>query len=193
MIYAETPCLILRSLEPGDLPRVVEMIGDWDVARWLVSVPYPYLSKDAEEFYVRMTEASQKGLPEYFLNQRKNDEAQMGAIGIHPSRESVSQTGELVIGYWLGKEVWGQGIMSESLQPVIDIAFRRADVTVLTSTTDPANDASQNVLRKAGFAYLGISMRKDSDAYNNAPLRGSTDVTRWQLTREDYEKGKNTP
>jgi [ribosomal protein S5]-alanine N-acetyltransferase len=186
MIYAETPRLILRSLEPGDLPRVTELIGNWDVARWLAAVPHPYSQRDAEEYYARMAEAEQKGVPEYFLLQQKSDDEQIGAIGLHPSRELVSETGELVIGYWLGKAYWGQGLLSEGLVPVIDIAFKRPGTALLTATTDLANDASQNVLRKAGLIYLGTSPRRDVQE----TLRGSSDVTRWQLTRADYEKRK---
>ncbi len=192
MIYAETSRLILRSLEKSDLPRIVELIGDWDVARWLVSVPVPYTLRHAEEFYERMNEAARCGTPEYFLLERTGDGEQIGAIGLHVHREPFPQNDELVIGYWVGKAFWGQGYISEAIQPIIAHAFDRSEVRLLSSTTDPENAASQNVLRKAGFTYLGISTRKESDAYNNKPLRGGMDVTRWQMTREDYLQRKKS-
>lgn len=189
MIFAETDRLLLRSLEKNDLPRIVELIGDWEVARWLVAVPYPYRLKDAEDYYEKMTAALRKGAPEYFLVQRKSDGQQIGAVGLHPPREADPQPGEFVVGYWLGRDFWGQGLMSEALTPVVDLAFRRRGVALLTSTTDPANRASQNVLQKAGFAYLGIDTRR----CDPGALRGSSEVTRWQLTREDYEKRTKPP
>jgi len=182
-LYAETERLIVRSLEKTDLPQIVELIGDWDVARWLSSVPYPYSLKHAEEFFERMTEAMQIGKPEYFLLEHKKDRLQMGAIGLHPPREPDPLPGEMVVGYWLGKDYWQQGLMSEALRSVITLAFQCAEVMVLTAATDLANDASQNVLRKAGFTYGGISPRQDPS------LRGTAEVTRWQLTRGAYEKG----
>jgi RimJ/RimL family protein N-acetyltransferase len=185
MIYAETPRLILRSLEKTDLPRIVELIGEWDVARWLVRVPYPYHLKDAEEFYQRMRAAMDKGAPEYFLLERKSDGAQTGAIGLHPPHQPSPQPGEFVVGYWLGRDYWGQGLMSEAIPAVIDHAFKRAEIAVLTATADPVNAASQNVLRKAGFACLGLSPCRDKTA-----LRGGPDVMRWQITRTDYETRK---
>jgi RimJ/RimL family protein N-acetyltransferase len=185
MIYAETHRLILRALDKSDLPRIVELIGDWDVARWLVRVPYPYHLKDAEEFYERMRDAAQKGAPEYFLLQQKTDGRQVGAVGLHPPREPLPEAGEFVIGYWLGKSYWGKGLMSEAIKAVIDLAFARAEVAVLTATADPANGASHNVLRKAGLRSLGISPCRDSTA-----LRGGPDVMRWQLTREEYRNRK---
>jgi RimJ/RimL family protein N-acetyltransferase len=50
MIYAETDRLLLRALARADLPRLAELIGDWEVARWLVAVPYPYRSKTPRNF-----------------------------------------------------------------------------------------------------------------------------------------------
>lgn len=161
---------------------MAELIGDWDVARWLVAVPYPYQLKDAEDFYERMEASVKKGVSEYFLMQGKNG-GPIGAIGVHPSREPQPQPGELVIGYWLGKNHWKQGFMCEALRPVIDVVFARADVAILTATTDPVNRASQSVLRKAGLRCVGLFPRRDP-----AALRGSLIVMRWQMTRADYER-----
>jgi RimJ/RimL family protein N-acetyltransferase len=188
MIFAETERLVLRSLDKDDLPRIVELIGDWDVAQWLVSVPYPYSLKNAEEFYAKTANDSHGGATKYFLLQRKSDGKQVGAIGLHPPREPMPEPGELVIGYWLGKEFWGQGLMDEALRAVIALAFKRAEVAAITATADPANHASQKVLRKAGFIYQGIAPRPNGPA-----LRGSSEVTRWQLTREDNEKKVDFP
>lgn len=185
MIYAETPRLILRSLEKTDLPRVAELIGDWDVARWLSVVPHPYTLQHAEEFYARMCAAMQKGTPEYFLLQRKSDGEQVGAIGLHPPREPKPSIGKLMIGYWLGKNYWGQGYMSEAIGPVIQIAFARLTTTHLVADANLDNHSSQKVLRKAGFTYLGIGPCRDPKT-----LRGEHDVTCWKLTREDFEQRK---
>jgi RimJ/RimL family protein N-acetyltransferase len=178
MIYAETKRLVLRSLARADLPRLAELIGDWEVARWLVAVPYPYGLQDAEDFYVRMEAAIKSDAPEYFPLQQKGG-GPIGTIGVHPPRQLQSPPGEFVIGYWLGRNYWKQGFMSEALRPVIDIAFARADV--LTATTDPVNRASQNILRKAGLRCVGLFPRRDP-----AALRGSPIAMRWQMTREDY-------
>jgi ribosomal-protein-alanine N-acetyltransferase len=129
-----------------------------------------------------MEASVKKGVSEYFLMQLKNGEP-IGAIGVHPPREPQPQPGELVIGYWLGKNYWKQGFMCEALRPVIEIVFARADVAVLTATTDPVNRASQNVLRKAGLRCVGLFPRRGP-----AALRGSLIVMRWQMTRADYEQ-----
>ena len=180
VIHAETPRLVLRSLEESDLPRVVELMGDWDVARWLSVVPYPYGMKEAHEFYRRMAAALARGAPEYFLLHRKSDGAQLGAVGLHPPRENP-QPGHMTIGYWLGKPYWGQGYMTEAVQPVIDFAFHRQNSDRLSADADPDNYASQNVLRKAGFACLGIGPAE------SVAQQSRGNVTRWQLLHSDYQ------
>jgi RimJ/RimL family protein N-acetyltransferase len=181
MIYAQTTRLILRPLLRADLPRLVELIGDWEVAGRLAVVPHPYGLEHAESFYERVEAAARRGEPSFFLMQEKGG-GPIGAVGLHVPREPESQPGELVLGYWLGKPYWNRGFMSEAIGPVISLAFVRPDVAVLTAVTDPANDASQNVLRKAGLRCLGLTPRRDP-----AALRGSPTVLRRQMTRADYD------
>jgi RimJ/RimL family protein N-acetyltransferase len=180
MIYAQTARLILRQLRRDDLPRLVTLIGDWEVAGRLAVVPYPYSLADAEAFYQRVEAAAQEGKPPFCLMQEKGGRL-IGGVGLHLSREPEPQQGEVVLGYWLGKPYWGRGLMSEAVGPVLGLAFARPEVTLLTATTDPANEASQNVLRKAGLHCLGLAPRRD-----HAALRGGSTVVNWQMTRADY-------
>jgi RimJ/RimL family protein N-acetyltransferase len=173
-VFAETPRLYLRSLEDDDLPRLVELIGDWEVTKWLVQVPFPYAIKDAEDFRMRMAECHKRGAAECLVIASRADNRIMGIVGLHPSREEP-KTGEIVLGYWLGKPYWGQGFMTEAVQAAVTHAFGQPGIKSIHSTTDPANQASQNVLRKAGFECLGIHMRGET------ALRGGMEVTRWRL------------
>jgi RimJ/RimL family protein N-acetyltransferase len=63
MIYAETKRLVLRALDRADLPRLAELIGDWDVARWLVAVPYHTRSKTPRTFTNAWKPPSKKACP----------------------------------------------------------------------------------------------------------------------------------
>ncbi|MDP9128676.1 MAG: GNAT family N-acetyltransferase [Pseudomonadota bacterium] len=172
--FAETERLLLRALKETDLPRLVELIGEWDVVRWLVQLPHPYILKHAQEFHNRMAECHRQGAAEYFVIASRADKGLMGAVGLHPSR-TEPRPGELVLGYWLGKPFWGQGFMTEAVAATIALAFASDENKTILSTTDPANEASQKVLRKAGFTYLGLEQRADE------VVRGSQKVARWRL------------
>ena len=177
MIYATTPRLRLRALTRDDLPRVVELIGDWDVARWLARVPYPYAMKDAEEFFGRSVEECQR----FVLADKKSD-ALLGIAGLNDDALFETTLHERAVGYWLGKPFWGQGLMSEAVLAVIDLAFQQPFLKRITASTDPQNLASQNVLRKAGLRYLGTFPR------TKEVLRAGPEATRWEMTRVDFEK-----
>ena len=179
LVYAETERLVLRGHEDRDIPYVVEYLGDWNVARWQVNTPSPYRRQDAEEFFSKMTDARHRGTPEYFVIEEKRNDQLVGAIGLHPSREPHPKGHEFVVGYWLGKPFWGLGYMTEAVKSVCVLAFARPHLSSVLATTDVLNEASQNVLRKAGFAFLGIHPR----AIHESGLRGSDQVTRWELRR----------
>ncbi len=185
MIFHETERLYLRRLEKRDLPRVTELIGDWVIVQWLTHVPYPYSLKDAEEFYEKVAVDYTHNVPGYFVMASKTDNLLMGAVGLHPAYGSKPKTDEIEVGYWLGKKFWGKGFMTEAVKAVVSIAFQRPLIQRMTSTTDPANQASQNILRKNGFDYLGLFPRPTTDIV----LRGSDTVTRWELHRTKHEKG----
>jgi RimJ/RimL family protein N-acetyltransferase len=185
-IFAETSRLVLRSLEKNNLPAMATLIGDWEVARWLIRPPYPYTMKDAEEFYEIQRANYERNMPNYFVIMRKADNRFLGAVSLefdHPDTESVS--GDCVLGYWLGKSFWGEGYMTEAVTAALALAFNRDGTEAVITTTDPANAASQKVLQKTGFDYLGIFPRSFE------ALRGSKEVTRWRLTRTDFEMRRN--
>ena len=181
LYFAETERLRLRTLERDDLPRYAGLIGDWEVSRWLFHVPHPYTHQDAESWLDHLTPSYEAGRPELFVIVDKDYDFVMGAIGLHASAAPKPAEGEIVLGYWLGKPYWGQGFMSEAVPPVLKIALARSYINKITTFTDLNNFASQNVLRKTGFRYLGMGPRVEQYC-----LRGGEEVTRWEMTREDY-------
>jgi len=184
MIFAETERLVLRTLEKDELPRLVKLLDVWDVVRWLTVVPFPYTMRDAESFYAEMSPTYQNGAPEFFTLALKSDNLLIGGVGLHAPRTPDPVAGESEIGYWLGKDFWGQGLMSEAARAVVGIAFSRKATRAIGATTSPGNKASQCVLRKAGLRDLGIMPRP------YMALRGSDEVVRWLMTREEYEQGQ---
>ncbi len=185
-IFAETERLRLRALERADLPRYAELIGDWDVAQWLSRVPHPYTIKDAEWWFDQMAPSYEKGTPELYVVADKKDNSVMGAVGFHEPTTIDPEEGELVLGYWIGKPYWRRGYISEAIAALLPLVFARPGITKITTFTDTNNEGSQGVLKKAGFQYIGTGPRKEFGI-----LRGSKEVTRWDLTREEFEKAAN--
>jgi RimJ/RimL family protein N-acetyltransferase len=58
--------------------------------------------------------------------------------------------GRRVVGYWLGRDWWGQGIATQALADFLPLVDERP----LQATVAPANRASVRVLEKNGFRLL---------------------------------------
>jgi len=179
-LFAETDRLILRALEKCELPRFVELLDVWDIVRWLSVVPYPYTILHAEEFFAETEQARLSGAPQFYGVALKSDNLLIGGVGLHPPRGETAVEGEVEIGYWLGRDYWGRGIITEATRAVAAIGFERPTTLVLMATTSRNNVASQNILSKIGMHSKGLVPR------DYAALRGDDMVVRWQMTRQQW-------
>ena len=83
------------------------------------------------------------------------------------------------IGYILGQNYWGRGMMTEALKAVLDFCFTRVGFQKVRACYASLNPASGRVMEKAGMSYLktianGVE-RKDYVA----------DLIYYQISRED--------
>ena len=111
--------------------------------------PYPYTVEDARTFLERTTSGDN---PERIFC-IDIDGAAVGTIGIHIGADVHRLTGE--IGYWIGEELWGQGIMSEIVPAFVDYCFAKFSLRRISAKTYENNPASARVLEKAGFVFEG--------------------------------------
>lgn len=79
--------------------------------------------------------------------------AAVGGIGVHPSEDVHRHTA--TVGYWLGEEFWGRGIMTEALTVVTDFCFENFPLRRISAEVFANNPASARVLEKAGFIFEG--------------------------------------
>jgi RimJ/RimL family protein N-acetyltransferase len=75
----------------------------------------------------------------------------VGGIGVHLGQDVHRHTATL--GYWLGEEFWGRGIMTEAVAALSDFSFRNFPLRRICAEVFANNPASVRVLEKAGFAF----------------------------------------
>lgn len=86
---------------------------------------------------------------------RRADGAYMGGIGLMPKRDVEARTFET--GYWIGKEFWGSGYMTEALPAFTAWAFETfAELVRIEASVFEGNDGSVRVLQRAGFQAEGV-------------------------------------
>ncbi|EFQ33911.1 acetyltransferase [Colletotrichum graminicola] len=82
----------------------------------------------------------------------------MGSIGLIPGEDVYSSSYEL--GYWIGEEFWGRGVMSELVPAFVSWVFSgmsvgSGGVERVWAGVFSENAASQRVLEKSGFVFEG--------------------------------------
>ncbi|MGC4057454.1 MAG: GNAT family protein [Chitinophagaceae bacterium] len=83
------------------------------------------------------------------------DDQVAGSIGIHPQTDILRTNAE--IGYWLGKDFWGMGIMPEAVRMMVPAGFNAyPQIQRIFGRVFGGNTASERVLEKAGFVQEGF-------------------------------------
>ena len=81
----------------------------------------------------------------------------IGAMGYMPNcpLNLPAREGEPLVGYWVGKPYWNQGICTEALQLMLDHIRKETNYISLISSHFIDNSASGRVMEKCGFAPTG--------------------------------------
>ena len=147
------PDVTLRPLAATDASRIAELIGDWQVARWLSSPPHPYALADATVF---LTETIGTAIAPARQEVIEVDGVFAGMIGIEPTSRGLN------LGYWLGRSYWGRGIMSSAAARLTRDFFANSRETHLMSGYFSGNDTSWAIQRRLGFTFVenGLLMNR---------------------------------
>ena len=166
--------LTLRPLVPADAARIESLCGNWNVARMLARVPYPYPAGLAEEWLASHQADLEAGRAYHFGLEFESE--LVGVIGLERK-----QSGGFELGYWLGEPWWGRGLMSEAARCVVAYAFDTLDLPRLHSSHFLDNPASGRILEGCGF-------RVTDEIEEWSKSRGRADpLRRLVLERADYE------
>jgi RimJ/RimL family protein N-acetyltransferase len=152
-LVLETQRLRLRRFELKDAEQVTKLANNWDVARMLGRMPYPYVIDHAKDFLGRI--ATDTDSKTDFVFAFTTGGPIMGAIGLH-----LRDGGAFELGYWLGEPFWGKGYATEAAERLVRFAFTDLDTDRLLAGHFFDNAASGRVLAKAGFRYIGDGFRE---------------------------------
>ena len=146
--FIESPRLRLRGVCKSDLARLVELANDYDVVKNTGSMPFPYTLADAQAWYDRTLAADPNDTAQFVLEM--DADGPIGTLGFFPGRGGFSE-----IGYWIGKPYWGQGLATEAAKSAVVWARDDWRRKALIACHNIDNQASGEVLIKAGFLYTG--------------------------------------
>ena len=151
---------VLRAWKPGDEPSLVRHANSRTIWRNLRDAfPHPYTLVDAKR-WIEVANPS-KPITNFAI---VVDGAAVGAIGLVLREDVFRRSAE--IGYWLGEEFWGRGIVSEAVRAVTEYAFETFDLCRVYAGVFEWNPASMRVLEKAGYEFecrMKKSVTKDGE------------------------------
>lgn len=146
--------------------ELVEQANNRKIADCLRNIfPHPYTKEDALEYL------------DLVMNKDEHEEYSRaiivagrlaGGIGVLFKRDVYVKTAE--IGYWLGEEFWGQGLMTRAVQEVCSYIFLNRDIVRIYAEVFAFNKGSARVLEKAGFKLEG---RLKNSVYKNGEIHDS--------------------
>lgn len=144
------------------MDAVFNLVSDLAVAKWTARIPHPYERKMAKEWLRDNERLRGEGRSLLFAVTRKDgDDKPIGAVSL----EIEDEPGFAEIGYYLGRDFWGGGYMTEAAGTVLNFGFERLRLEHVRADVFEQNSASAGVLKKLGFAEIGPSTM-------DAPARG---------------------
>lgn len=145
----------------SDVDTVFNLVSDLAVAKWTARIPHPYEHKMAEEWLRDNERLREQGRSLLFAVTLRGDDRLVGAVSL----EMEDDPGHAEIGYYLGRNYWGRGYMTEAAGAALDFGFETLGLDVVRADAFEQNAASAGVLQKLGFVDLGPSTM-------DAPARG---------------------
>lgn len=146
----ETERLVFRPYKIEDLDSVVEIMGNWEVTKWLsTNVPFPYSREDGEDFIAEAIAQFNDGSSIRYAVADKATGRHVGGIRI------FSVTAETEVGYSMHPDFWGKGLGTELLKAAIGAGFDTGIITCFIAQTAEKNIGSRRILEKVGFKHAG--------------------------------------
>ncbi|WP_158628929.1 GNAT family N-acetyltransferase [Dyella choica] len=169
-----TERLILRGITEADAEPYERHFVDYEVIRHLsAEVPWPFPAGGVGAF-IRDRIVPVQGQDRWVWGlHRQGVDGVIGAIDLRRYGERKNR------GFWLGREFWGKGYMTEAVIRVNDFAFDELGFERLVFANAVGNERSRNVKLRTGARLVGVAPGAFVDpAYTRQEI--------WELTKEQW-------
>ena len=176
--YFITERLLLRPWETADAERLFSIACDPDIgpsAGWL-----PHTSV---EYSRGVISASLMRPGEYAIVPRSVRHV-IGSIDLKFGSDGnvCLDKGEAEIGYWIGRDHWGNGYVPEAVNALVEYGFGVLGLGTIWCLCRVDNRNSRRVQEKCGFRFVRDGMIDD-------PIFGPLNMRFTCITRQDWQNG----
>ena len=165
-----TERLTLRPLRADDAADLHRLVNDWEVAKTLARVPFPYPRDLADEWIASTRAQIAAGSAWHLAVTQRQDGAEvlLGCVGLTLDAKNP-RVAEL--GYWIGRRHWGQGLGPEAAGRLAHWALANLDIDRLVACVLVDNERSAAVLRRIGFKESGAGSQEFISRGGAMPVR----------------------
>ncbi len=142
----QTKRLILRPWSEDDAEELYKYASDPEVgppAGWK-----PHTSVENSREIIRTVLSA----PEIYAVCLKESGKPIGSVGLHRN-DLAWRDDEYELGYWIGKPLWGQGLIPEASREMLRYAFDDLGMNRIWCGYYDGNIKSRRVQEKLGFVY----------------------------------------
>ncbi len=173
-----TARLLLGGFAVDDAAELQRLAGAREIADTTLAIPHPYQIEHALSWI------------EHLNNEAGAAEAATFAIRLLPQRQLIgsiglsdinTQHGQAELGFWIGKDWWGQGYAREAARAVIQFGFESLSLNRICAHHMTRNPASGRVLLAAGMQREGV-LRQRVQKWGVYE-----DVVLYAVVREDWK------
>ena len=147
----ETERVYLRAISYDDVDTIFAIRSDARVMRYFGQLPMSTHEQAIEHVRRIQTSFQEQDGIRWAIASRQDGQF-LGSAGFWRILKDHERA---EIGYELAPQAWGQGIMVEALQAILDFGFSHMGLHSVEANIHPENRASRRVLEKLGFVQEG--------------------------------------
>ena len=152
-----TKRLILRSWEENDAADLYALASDPQIGPSAGWPPH----KSVEDSLQIIRNVLQT--PETYALIWKEDNRLIGSAGLKMGKDSCSEKqDEPELGYWIGRQFWGNGYATEAGERLLRHAFEDLNSNAVWCCYYEGNERSKRVQEKLGFTYVRTDPKGDT-------------------------------
>ena len=172
----ETKRLKLIPVTLADRENYLKYFVDYEVIRFLSqAVPWPY-PDDGVDYFINEMVAPFQGVSRWVWGLHLKDKSVHGLIGaIDLFKEGKPEHR----GFWLGRQFWGNGYMSEAVEAINHYAFTELEFEELIFSNAVGNYASAKIKEKSGAKKIEVIKSDFVDP-------GFTHSEIWKLSKGEW-------
>ncbi|CAF2853687.1 unnamed protein product [Rotaria sp. Silwood2] len=155
---------ITNLLTNEDIPSFVKYFNNPILQPNSLTIPYPYTTKDGEDF-IQKIKLDSLNLTRIFTIRLRTSTELIGECGLDRSVKNEKRT---EIGYWLNESYWHRGLMPKVVRIVIEVIKNEwKNLVRIEAQIFPWNKASMRVAEKCGFVFEEVLRKRlfIKDAY----------------------------